>query len=118
MSIPNTEELQRLLDQRTQGLWFEIPHAAFPQEPGVTSIITSTDENDPESDVIYLGDLTDNDTPLAVLAPVLAAEVIRLREENERLIRIEWLAEQAAESDSGLAYDLDQINREYEGDQA
>ena len=49
---------------------------------------------------------------------IRAAEVIRLQKENERLTRIEWLAERAAESDSGLAYDLGQINREYEGDQA
>lgn len=149
MTVPSTEELQRLLDEATPGEWEyrEEPHCpcmadqdvadalgtSYPEDlfkrPGCSEAsaenyschtqLTITGKEDgvwahnPPYHEVNPGDMK-----LAALAPVLAAEVLRLQKENERLTRIEWLAEQAAESDSGLAYDLDQINREYEGDQA
>ena len=117
MTLPSTEELQRLLDEATPGPWYlhedetgDPDGTYLHDEKGVMCIaITPIGSG---------SDYRKDDLDLAALAPVLAAEVIRLQKENERLTRIEWLAEQAAESDSGLAYDLDQINREYEGDQA
>ena len=125
MNLPSTEELQRLLDEATPGPWSTIEER-YTDRDGKTiyhpeGIVAGAIEDD--LPVMWNTDgavdwTSEPGNPrLAALAPVLAAEVIRLREENERLTRIEWLADQAAESDSGLAYDLDQINREYEGDQ-
>lgn len=126
MTVPSSEELQRLLDEATPGDWQfqdheEWEHIAGPEYPP-QKVMT---EHVVEVDGVplfwsYNDDLLEDypgNLRIAALSRDLAAEVIRLREENDRLTRIEWLAEQAAESDSGLAYDLDHINREYEGDQ-
>lgn len=127
MTLPSTEELQHLLNAAAPGEWQfqdyeEWEHVAGPEYPPQQVAIAHTVEVDGVPLFGHANDDVLEDYPgnlrIAALAPVLAAEVIRLQEENERLTRIEWLAEQAAESDSGLAYDLDQINREYEGDQA
>lgn len=110
MTVPSTEELQRLLNDTPDETW----RAEIDEGREWWNVVPS-----------HFGG---SHTPIAEGMPqpvaelmaesrVLAAEVIRLREENERLTRIEWLADQAAESDSGLAYDLAQINLEYEGDQ-
>lgn len=108
MTVPSTEELQRLLDKATPGEWRMYDDTDLPKIYGV-----QTTDGEP-----ICIDGTSQDCQIIQFTCDLAAEVIRLRKENGHLTRIEWLAEQAAESDSGLAYDLDQINREYEGDQA
>ena len=113
MTLPSNEELQRLLDEATPGYWIK----GVEMRTGEITIAT-TDMDADRLTVLDTSNCTEENASLIALAPVLAAEVIRLREENKRLTQIEWLAEQAAESDSGLAYDLDQINRENEGDQA
>lgn len=110
MTTPSTEELQRLLDETPHETWrAEIDEGnewwnVAPSRFGGSHTPIAEGMSQPVAE-------------LTAESRALAAEVIRLQKENERLTRIEWLAEQAAESDSGLAYDLDQINREYEGDQ-
>ncbi|WP_312588579.1 hypothetical protein [Corynebacterium dentalis] len=94
MTVPSTEELQWLLDAATPGEWQfqdheEWEHVAGPEYPPQQVMIAHGVEVD---GVALFGRSNDDlleDYPgnlrIAALAPVLAAEVIRLREENERM---------------------------------
>lgn len=94
MTVPSTEELQRLLDTAKPGDWQfqgheEWEHVAGQEYPPQQVMIAHAVEVDgvplfwnSNDDVLedYPGNIR-----IAALAPVLAAEVIRLREENQRM---------------------------------
>lgn len=79
MTVPSIEELQRLLDEATPGPW------VASKSGYIGSVTAGTMIHDGQ----VLGD-TAEDTSLIALAPVLAAEVIRLREENEELTKLRF----------------------------
>lgn len=84
MTVPSTEELQQLLDAATPGEWYL--HEDEMGDPDGTYLHDTKDVMCIAITPIGSGsDYRENDLDLAALAPVLAAEVIRLREENERM---------------------------------
>lgn len=99
MTLPSTEELQRLLDESTPGNWQfqdheEWEHVAGPEYPPQKVMTEHAVEVDGVPLFWSYNDSLLEDYPgnldLAALAPVLAAEVIRLREENEELTKLRF----------------------------
>ena len=85
MTLPSTEELQRLLSLSEKGPW-----AAISDHPYI-SIVFANDPDQIHAPIVDIRDGTTDEPDvlpkheLLALAPVLASEVIRLREENERM---------------------------------
>ena len=74
MTIPSTEELQRLLNEAKSGPW----EVRMRKDGYCEGVYTASGRG------VCL-DINAYDAPLAALAPALAAEVIRLREEMKSL---------------------------------
>lgn len=89
----STKELQTLLDQSAPGLWEVVENGRL------------LNINTAHGDTIAT-DVEPEEGALMVLAPVLAAEVIRLRTESEKNGHLRFLLGQAAENgvlqDAGL----------------
>ena len=89
MAVPSTEELQRLLDEATPGPWYL--HEDETGDPDGTYLHEAEGVMCIAITPIGSGsDYREDDLDLAALAPVLAAEVIRLREENEELTKLRF----------------------------
>ncbi|WP_392452005.1 hypothetical protein [Corynebacterium dentalis] len=97
MTLPSTEELQHLLNAAAPGEWQfqdyeEWEHVAGPEYPPQQVAIAHTVEVDGVPLFGHANDDVLEDYPgnlrIAALAPVLAAEVIRLREAIETVAQI------------------------------
>ena len=83
MTLPSTEELQRLLDEATPGEW--------KWDGTVRRSLYSKDAEGKGRDIMKCAALLypdEADAEIIALAPVLAAEVIRLREAIETVAQI------------------------------
>lgn len=94
-NLPSNEELQRLLDQATPGPWSTIEERYTDRDGKPIyhpdGIVAGAIEDDLpvmwNSDGAVDWTSEPGNPRLAALAPVLAAEVIRLREENDEMRR-------------------------------
>lgn len=85
MTFPSTEELQRLLDEATPGTW------EWDETVGLS--LYSEDVEGKGRDIIKCAARSypdEADAEIIAMSRVLAAEVIRLRKENEELTKLRF----------------------------
>jgi hypothetical protein len=102
---PTSDELRELLSEATDGPWFaEVDENKSPDD---VWLVYSSDQytNDGDNLICETNVLGGDDASLIALAPTLAAEVLALRAENERLQKLKafvlrWLNPREGVSDA------------------